>query len=59
MRMHYLMWVAMAIFFIGFGIISRGREDIVEHTKYEEGYEQGAWMFLKNQSPKELGEINI
>lgn len=59
MRMHWTMWIIMALFFIGYGILNRGREDILEHVEYNSGYQQGAWIFLKDKTPRELSEIPI
>lgn len=54
-KMHYGMWVTMAIFFIVFGMLFRGYQDMAEQQKFNEG----AAMILKDVSVKQLTDLNI
>ncbi len=55
MRMHYLMWVAMTIFFITLGMLYRGNQDIAKQAAKAEG----AAVVLIALPPKILSEVQI
>ncbi len=55
MKLHYTMWVTMAVVVFVFTLIFRGQHDMVVNSAKI----QGAAMILNKLTPKQLSELEI
>lgn len=59
MRVHYAMWIPIALIIIITAALDAGRKDKIKQDAIHQGQAEGISLFLDNTSPKKWSDIPI